>query len=98
MGVAREISMSLSSVLLRGIAGWMFAIRNRTEWLSLTIRTFLFDSFVWIIKCAGRNGITLVVGRITKVTKMPAPTISVLHRTIRVDGKVVCAPVLGKDL
>ena len=41
--------MSLSSVLLRGIAGWRLAIRSKIDWLSLTIRTFWSDSSVWIM-------------------------------------------------
>ena len=36
--------MSLSSALIRGIAGWRFAIWSKTDWLSLTIQTFLGDS------------------------------------------------------
>ena len=34
---------------LRGIAGWRFALRSRTDWLSLTIWTFWGESYVWII-------------------------------------------------
>ena len=30
------LRMSPSSALLRGIAGWRFAKRSRTDWLSLT--------------------------------------------------------------
>ena len=41
--------MSLSSALLRGIASWRFAIRSRTDWLSLNIRNFWGDTYVWII-------------------------------------------------
>ena len=46
---ARWIRMSLSLALLRGIAGWRFAIQSRVDWLSLTIQTFLDGFSVWII-------------------------------------------------
>ena len=41
--------MSLSSAVLKGIAGRRFAIRSMTVSLSLTIQTFWGDSSVWII-------------------------------------------------
>ena len=44
---ARKLTMS--SALLLGTAIWRFAIRSRTDWLSLIIRTFFCDSFLWII-------------------------------------------------
>ena len=44
-----KLRVSRSTALLRGIAGWRFAIRSRTDWLSLTILTFDGNSSVWII-------------------------------------------------
>ena len=78
---ARRSRMSLSSAFLRGIAGWRFAIRSRTDLVSLTIQTFWGDFSVWIIcnsfliafilkgqtPCAGWYGIRMVTCRITLV-------------------------------
>ena len=41
--------MTFTPALLRGIAGWRFAIWSRTDWLSPTILTFRGDSSVWKI-------------------------------------------------
>ena len=46
---SKGVRMLLLSALLGGIAGWKFAIQSWTDWLSLTIQTFLCDSSVWII-------------------------------------------------
>ena len=43
--------MSLLSALLRGIAGWRFAICSRTGWLSLTIWTLWGDFFLDNLQC-----------------------------------------------
>ena len=93
--------MSLSSALLRGVAGRRFAIRSTTEWLSQTIQTFWGDSSVCLFDClhfdmkwqgpfAGRYGIGMMNCSITQVVignqdASSANCSTICRRAIRVD-------------